>query len=272
MIKLIVSDLDGTLLAHDKQVHERERTALLQASAAGVELCLASGRLHIEMEHVGQSIGLTPYIVSINGAYVFGPGGKPLYATGFDRELASEVYALGAGFQVGMLACTGELNVTPEANEIVERVNPRLQRPATLMPELPETLRGGGISLCKFSYFGEMAELKRLQAYAETKLGGRVTTYITDVDCLDIMPHGVTKGAGLAMLLKELGLKAEETLCIGDSFNDVSMFELTPHSFAMAGCDPLVRSSARHTAACVADAVAWALEFNAAAAGKTGAR
>jgi Cof subfamily protein (haloacid dehalogenase superfamily) len=259
MIKLIVSDLDGTLLDREKKVQERERAALHRAAEQGIRLCLASGRLREEMEHVAGRIGLKPYVISINGAYVFGEGGRLLHKAGFERKLASEVLAAADGFKVGVLACTGEVNLTPEANEIVAHVNRRLLKPMTLRPDLADAIRDGRVGLCKFSFFGAMDELKRLQALVEKRLGGRVTTYVTDADCLDVMPFGVTKGDGLKKLLLHLGLRGDETLCIGDSFNDVSMFEVTPHSFAMAGSDPLVRAAARYEAARVADAVEWAL-------------
>lgn len=259
MIKLIVSDLDGTLLDHEKNVPQRERDALQRAAEQGIALCLASGRLHEEIEQVARMIGLAPYIISINGAYVFGAGEKLLHKAAFEQKLAGEVLAAAHGFDVGVLACTGDMNLAPETNEIVSYVNRRLLKPMTLQPDLAAAIRDGRVSLCKFSFFGDMEELKRLQAYVESRLGGRVTTYVTDTDCVDVMPLGVTKGAGLTMLLRELGLRGDEALCIGDSFNDVSMFEVTPHSFAMAGSDPLVRRAARYEAARVADAVEWAI-------------
>ena len=57
MIKLIVSDFDGTLLDHHKKVTERELDALRQVKEAGIGLCLASGRMNFEMQQVLQDIG-----------------------------------------------------------------------------------------------------------------------------------------------------------------------------------------------------------------------
>lgn len=264
MIKLIVSDLDGTLLGHDKRVHPREREALRQAASQGIKLCLASGRMHGEMRAFADmaGIGSEAFVISINGAYVFGNGDKLLSESAFDKELASEVLEAAAGLRVGILACTGDVNLSPEQNDIVSFVNQRLMKPMTVAPDLADRLRAGELQLCKFSFFGEMAELRRLEAVVERRFAGRATWYVTDKDCLDVMPFGVTKGAGLVRLLRELDIRPEETVCIGDSFNDVSMFEVTPHSFAMAGSDPLVLKAARHTAFHVADAVSWALKRN----------
>lgn len=57
------------------------------------------------------------------------------------------------------------------------------------------------LSLCKFSFFGDMTELRRLESVVEHRVAGRATWYVTDKDCLDVMPFGVTKGAGLMRLL-----------------------------------------------------------------------
>lgn len=265
MIKFIVSDLDGTLLSHDKRVHPREQEALRTAADQGVAFCLASGRMHGEMRAFAEMAGAgrDTYIISVNGAYVFGTGDKLLSETAFDAGLASEVLEAAAGLRIAAVGCTGDVNMTQEENEIVAFVNQRLMIPMTIAPAMADVVRGGTLRLCKFSFFGEMAELQRLEAVVATRLAGRATWYMTDKDCLDVMPLGVTKGAGLVRLLSELGVRPEETVCIGDSFNDVSMFEVTPHSFAMADSDPLVRKAARHTAYNVADAVHWALERNA---------
>jgi Cof subfamily protein (haloacid dehalogenase superfamily) len=264
MIKFIVSDLDGTLLGHDKLVHPRERNAIRTAVQHGIGFCLASGRMHGEMRTIAEmaGIGQEAFIIAVNGAFVYGTGDRLLSEAAFDAGTAIEVLEAAAGLQVAAVGSNGDINLSLEKSETVAFVNRRLMTPITIVPDMIGAIRDGTLRLCKVSFFGDMAELRRLEAVVADRFAGRATWYVTDKDCFDVVPFGVTKGAGLTTLLRQLGIRPEETVCIGDSFNDVPMFGVTPHCFAMAGSDPLVRKSARHIAYNVAEAVEWALERN----------
>jgi hydroxymethylpyrimidine pyrophosphatase-like HAD family hydrolase len=85
---------------------------------------------------------------------------------------------------------------------------------------------------------------------------------LADHDCLDIMPLHVSKGNSLPLLLDSIGLQAHEIACIGDSFNDISMFGITPHSFVMEGAHPEVRKAAAHQVSSVAEALAYVRAYN----------
>ncbi|MNG28732.1 putative bifunctional phosphatase/peptidyl-prolyl cis-trans isomerase [compost metagenome] len=76
------------------------------------------------------------------------------------------------------------------------------------------------------------------------------------------MPHQVSKGTSLLTLIEHLGFTPEETACFGDSFNDVSMFGITPHSFAMHTAHPDVKKQAAYTVTSVSEAIAHVFAFN----------
>ncbi len=69
------------------------------------------------------------------------------------------------------------------------------------------------------------------------------------------MPHNVSKGNGLQILLETLKIEPEECACAGDAFNDVSMMMLVQHSFAMSHSYPEVKKAARYEVETVADAI-----------------
>ena len=72
---------------------------------------------------------------------------------------------------------------------------------------------------------------------------------------VDIMPRGVSKGSALRRLMEHLQIEANEVACIGDSFNDISMFEVTPHSFTLHHAHPYVKERANHIVRSVEEAI-----------------
>ena len=96
----------------------------------------------------------------------------------------------------------------------------------------------------KFSYFGEVETLRFLEEKVHHEFPNQFSSFLVDTNCLDFMPLHVNKGSGIKVLLKHLGIERNEVVCIGDSENDISMFELIPHSFAMKTASSTVQSNA----------------------------
>ena len=77
----------------------------------------------------------------------------------------------------------------------------------------------------------------------------------------DILPKGINKGAGLHMLLEELGLSDDETIMFGDADNDLAILLSLNNSAVVRGATPAAKAAARwQIGACEDDGVAQALE------------
>ncbi|WP_397386995.1 HAD-IIB family hydrolase [Paenibacillus sp. ClWae2A] len=118
------------------------------------------------------------------------------------------------------------------------------------------------IRCSKFSYFGVMDELIQLEAKLNQMFSGQIETFISDHDCLDVMPCNVSKGDALKLLIHKLGISPDEIACIGDSFNDLSMFALTPHSFAISESHEEIRSRTSTIVHSVAEAINHIISYN----------
>ncbi|AEI39828.1 HAD family hydrolase [Paenibacillus mucilaginosus] len=266
MIKLIVSDLDGTMLLHEeRQARTEDIDALKEAAAAGIAVAFASGRMHPEIQAVMEIFGMRTHSISQNGAYVHTQDGQLVQSSAFDTGLIKELAGAAAGTSLLTVLAAPESYVVQEWSEAAEALKPRLMAPLVEMPDLLEKL-GDELVCGKLSYMGELAELKRLQEKLLARYGEIVDAYISDIDCLDVMPRTTSKGTGLKALLAVLGLTQEEAVCFGDSFNDLPMFAATPHSFAMGSAHPDVQAKAARTVPFVADALKWVRAYNAAGA------
>ncbi|UJF32141.1 HAD family hydrolase [Paenibacillus hexagrammi] len=254
MIKMIVSDLDGTLLDHSKKVSRREIDALKRIQAAGIELCLASGRMHVEMQQVMQEIDFEAHSVSQNGAFVHVKDGTRLFTHFFSPELAYEVYQVVKEFDMVKLICTGDANYTVTMDSATAEIQARMFQPFIVKEDVGAALQSDMRS-CKFSFFGKVEVLMQVKEALQQKFGEQLDIYMADHDCLDVMPQNVSKGSSLLVLLEHLGLRPEEVACVGDSFNDVSMFGITPNSYAMKTAHRDVQLASAYQVHSVAEAI-----------------
>jgi Cof subfamily protein (haloacid dehalogenase superfamily) len=261
MIKLLVSDLDGTLLDHIKKVALRDREALTEAAGQGLAICLASGRMHSEITQVMNEIGIEAYSVSQNGAFIHLKDGRLLLSKSFAPELAVEIFEIAKPYDLVKFICNADGNHITHLSEASDRIQARMFEPIIVYPMAEEALTRD-LPAAKFSFFGEMEVLQQVRKELNNHIGDQLTMYVSDHDCLDVMPLHVSKGDSLPLLLESIGLQADEIACIGDSFNDVSMFGITPHSFAMAGAHPDVKKAANYQVHSVAEALARIKAYN----------
>ncbi|PTX64803.1 hypothetical protein C8P63_10119 [Melghirimyces profundicolus] len=255
MIRLIVCDLDGTLLDEEKRVSKEDREALEKAVDRGVEICLASGRMQAELDQVAREMGIPAHGVSQNGSFVRTKEGESLHHTVFPLELALEIFDRTRGVDLFSIVCFEHHLWSPEDHAYAGVVRERLFAPVEVVENLRDQLNGGLLP-CKFSYFGDLEACKKLKEELDRRFPGEIDTFISDRDCLDVMPVGVSKGNGLKALIRHLGIGSDEVMCMGDAFNDVSMFRCFPrHSYAMDHAPEGVRREAAHTVPSVAAAL-----------------
>ncbi|MFS0838219.1 Cof-type HAD-IIB family hydrolase [Paenibacillus sp. 1P03SA] len=263
MIKLIVTDLDGTLMNADLEVAEPDARMLREAAGQGVQICIASGRLYPDIRKIMDRVGVGAYGISQNGSAVYTREGEQLHASHFPADRASDLFEIVSKRELVFFVCCSDETIRLHRSTDASRpYEERQLSPVHLQPDIGEEIRSGQVKPCKLSLFGDMEKLLSFREELMQKYEGSVEAVISDHDCMDLMPAGVSKGTGLALLLKELGLRHEEAACIGDSFNDLPMFALTPHSFAMIKSRDEVKAGAGHTTSSVAEAVTAVLEHN----------
>ncbi|MFD1956635.1 Cof-type HAD-IIB family hydrolase [Paenibacillus thailandensis] len=263
MIKMIVSDLDGTLLDHSRRMNDRDRAAVAAAIQEGYELCIASGRMYSEIRIVMEPFNDCYHVIGQNGATVHRKGGKFMASTDFEPETACRILETTRGSDfVNFVHCTDDSYYIKERNEKSLPFESRILTPCSVRADMEQALRADELRCCKIVYFGELDRLFRLKDELLERFEGRIEAFISDKDCLDVMPVNVSKGAGLSLFMNELGLRPHEVACIGDSFNDLSMFAATEHSFAMSGSHPDIQKQATEVVDSVAEAVERIAAYN----------
>lgn len=263
MIKLIVTDLDGTLLGADKSIHAVNRQALDEADSWGATVCFASGRMYPEIRYIMDEIGKSYYAVSQNGSFVHSPDDELIKYSSFPSSLARELFRLADPYGFARFVfCVDQTIYTPVKTAAYAQYEARIFAPCTEIEGNLEDLFGGRLQPSKLTFYGDIKELEILQDQVRRYFPHQVNAEISDLDCLDFMPGDTSKGQSLLYLMKQLNISADEVACFGDSFNDLSMFKVTPHSFAMAHSKKAIRDQARHIVDSVAQGIQWVADYN----------
>jgi len=274
MIKIIASDMDGTLLNSVQQISEENKAAILKAQAQGVEFVVATGRSYQEATYVLGEAGLKCPIICVNGAEIRSKEGNMLSATPIPKQLAREAAAklreLDVYFEVytDKGACTVDadkavttlvdiiISANPEADrdEVVYAAGARLRDGLVQVIEDYETL-----------FADENVQIYKMLAFSfdSDKLAAAGNT-LTDFEGLAVSASGhenleitnkqAQKGIALESFAKAKGIDISETMAIGDNYNDVSMFERAGRSVAMGNasyeikalCDVITDTNNEH--------------------------
>lgn len=263
MIKLIVSDLDGTLLDHGKRINERDLRAIAKAFDHGLDLCIASGRMNAEIQILLQPFANRYYAVGQNGATIHLNDRRLLASAEFSPELSTQLLEVTAREEfIHFIHSNDDAYYVREWSEAVIPYEARIMTAISSHADLEGAIAADQLRCSKLSYFGELDQLVQLEAKFRDRFAGQIETFISDKDCLDVMPCNVSKGDALKLLIQELEVASDEIACIGDSFNDLSMSALTPHSFAMSESRDEIRSRANTVVHSVAEAIDRIIAYN----------
>ena len=253
-IKLIATDLDGTLLDPKGQVDLPRLEKLLdQLEERGIRFVIATGN---EIHRVKQLLGhLTERVVLIvaNGARIF-EGNQLLQAQTWDDDMVNRaleffkgrecqdqfvVTSMNGGFvKEGTVFTQLENFMTPEMIELFyQRMN--------FVEELESHLFGGVLKMSLV--VGEERSDSVLEEINHL-FNGSVQAVSSGYGCIDILQSGIHKAWGLQELLKRWDIKSEEIMAFGDSENDVEMLQLAGIAYAMENADDKAKAVATNFA------------------------
>ncbi|HEX7147818.1 MAG TPA: HAD family hydrolase [Actinomycetota bacterium] len=256
-IRLVASDLDGTLLLPDETVSERTRAALAAAKEAGITVVLVSGRQPRSLGPIAERIGVGGIAICANGALIWDlDAGTLVDATRLAADLAARlVHALREAIPGVLFAVELERGFGHERGWAED---PATVRPEALEADALELITGPVVKLLlrhPTLAFAELADKAR-QA-----IGDDAVATWAGLRLVEISAAGVTKAYALERLCDRLGIDASEVVAVGDMPNDLAMLQWAGTAVAVANATQEVLEAADEvTAANVEDGVAQLLE------------
>ncbi len=242
--RLLVTDVDGTLLPPDRRVLPSVREAVQAARARGIRVCLATGRMWRSVRPYVEAVGADSPVVLFNGAVVYD------FSSG--RLLEHHTLAPEAA-RTALQAVAEFPDVRPHVFTLegvyVDRCDPRsrayLERDGIGAEEVGDLVAALPHDAVKVLVVGDpdrLVEVDRVLAQGELAL----RRVFSERDFLELLPAGVSKATGLRAICRALDVALEEVVAVGDNPNDVEMVEEAGLGVAVANAHPVLKEAARY--------------------------
>lgn len=234
-IRLVVSDVDGTLLDDRGQLSDANRDTIFCYQRAGGRFTLATGRSEDEARALVAQLEITAPIIVYNGARIVDPGsGRRLFDAWLPPEptLETASFCEARGLQYIVYTRSGDVVAG--------------MRPTSLS--------------VKVQVIAPPRQLEQVVADLRAQLRGAAEVVRSAACIAEVLPPGVSKGRALEMVARRLGLPLDRVLALGNYYNDVSMLASAGLALTVAGAPAPVRLAADgETPSNNQDAVAWAI-------------
>ena len=265
MIKVIASDMDGTLLADDHKVAPETLEAVKAAQASGIRFMIATGRNFPGAMTELEGLDLTcDYIVG-SGAEVRNPEKEVVQTTAISYEVCRQVYDTVSKYPISVIFCTDDLDYRIGTKEEVEEsIVLQIQLfhlegekidSTALYQHIKERTRFlsdfSGLEEAQlpvykiFLFSGDLEMLDKIkQELEQNKAIAVASSFATNLEITDVEAQ---KGPVLKKYIESLGYKMEEVMVFGDSLNDLSMLSMDfGATVAMENGDPEVKEAAKY--------------------------
>jgi Cof subfamily protein (haloacid dehalogenase superfamily) len=249
-IRLLATDIDGTLLNPQFQVSEGDLMALRRAHAAGIEIVLVTGRRHTFALPIAQQLGFDLCLISSNGAVTRSLTGETFHRDLMPAETCRRLCGAMREFR-GHTVLTFDIEtkgaiVLERLDELGSSIRRWLETNMEYIEfvvPIEDALLSDPVQAM---FCGTMARMSEaLRALEGAGMDGCVTVLRTeyparDLSMIDVLNAGCSKGHALARWARHRGFRREEVMAIGDNHNDVEMLEFAGHPVIMGNaCEEL---------------------------------
>jgi Cof subfamily protein (haloacid dehalogenase superfamily) len=242
--RLLVTDIDGTLVAENQGVPPGVVEAVRRVQARGVRVCVATGRMWDAARPFVEALGADPPAILYNGALVYDfATGRKVWIGRLPRDHARRVLEVLRDFPwvSPLLFVHGQVHA--------ERMTPGVQRFARrdgltvrVVPRFAELLTEDPV---KILIVGEPEDLALVSQALQSLPGIPVNQVFSQADYLEILPPDISKGRALPVLAEHLGVSLGETVAVGDNLNDLTMLQAAGLGVAVEGSPPELLAAAR---------------------------
>ena len=231
MIKLIASDLDGTILRNGAQDCDERLFPLVKAlKERGVIFAPASGRQYPNLKRLFAPVSDDLMYICENGALVIYKD-EIIYEKPMDREIGIEIMRDIYDYDDCEILLSGRNTsyLMPKSKEYVHRMKYIVKNNVTIVDNIYEVEE----DLLKISVYNP-TDIELCREHFMNKWSDKVQAVISGKQWLDFTAFGVNKGNAIKAIQEKLGIDKTECIAFGDNYNDIEMFEAVGRSFGMS--------------------------------------
>lgn len=248
MTKMIVTDMDGTLLNSDLKISKRNLDAIKRVRAMGMKFVVATGRPDQLVKEYIEPLSMNDPMILYNGSVIGHPFQENrIYEKTLSKEDVRDICQYCADNEIICMAYT--------KTKIISKPNYRVRFFEERNKKLPEEARSifddiGDIDVIVNDYHVQKILIieNDLQKYnilkAKLEESNKYTIATSQKGFLDINPKGTSKGQALVNLAEHYRINLEDVIVFGDQDNDISMLKVAGTSIAMANASDHVKENA----------------------------
>jgi len=249
-IRLLATDIDGTLLNPQFQISEGDLAALRRAHAAGIEIVLVTGRRHSFALPIARQLGFDLWLISSNGAVTRSLAGETFHRDLMPVETCRQLCRAMQEFRGNTVLTFDQETKGAIVLERLDEVGASIRRWVEKNMEFIEFVVPIEKALVRdpvqTMFCGTIARMNEaLRVLDCAGMDGKITVLRTeylarDLSMIDVLNAGCSKGHALERWAARRGYRRDEVMAIGDNHNDVEMLEFAGHPVIMGNaCEEL---------------------------------
>ena len=249
-IKIVVSDLDGTLLKNDGSVGLETKKLIRELHNYDVLFSFATGRLHSAVTDIAKDLEIKNPIISLDGSVIKDfPSGETIFESFLKKKYVEKAVKYADDYLLNVALCHSDAIYYTEFNTVIPKL---LNKFGAKYKEVSsyENLLDKTLEIVFAGDNKESIEFVKDKFTFPYAFGCNASYYRSQskrgLFYLDIRRAGSSKGKGLKRLLKYLNIKTHQAVVMGDWYNDISMFESDAIKVAMANSIPELIRNADH--------------------------
>ena len=228
MIKLIASDMDGTLLNSNNEINEEFFEVFNKLKEKNIIFAAASGRQYYNLVKRFEKISDDIMFIAENGTFVAYKG-KEILVNSLDREVANELIKIGRTIDNAYVILCGKKSAyIEERDERLVKETKKYYERYEIVEDLTKVeddiLK---VTICDFSG----SEFNSNNYYKE--YWDKLQVTVSGERWLDITSKGVNKGVAIEKVQEIFDINPKETMVFGDYLNDLEMMKKAYYSYAM---------------------------------------
>jgi len=224
--KMLVMDMDDTLLRDDQTISKRNLEAIKKAQEKGVRVVLASGRPTFAMKECVKQLELDKYnshILSYNGAVIIDcKSDTIIFEKSLTKEMAHKLYDLSKEYNVDIHTYVNDDIITENSNQYTEVEANITGMKIRTIDDFKKAVKGNVIKVLMLE---NPEYLKKVEAKLKDTIKDTMNMTISKPFFLEFMDKGIDKATSLERLMNKFGIKKEEVIAMGDSYNDLGMIK-----------------------------------------------
>lgn len=242
-IKVVISDLDGTLLNSDHTISAYTKSVFQELHKQNFLIIVATGRHHLDAMAIVNNLGFPLYLVTSNGARIHSPQKELLYSFDMNGESVKSVLALEIDPEITTVLFRETVWQTSKTNNKLNAFQKDLVYP----PQVVNFADLDDFNAIKIFFTHEdhqkLVDLK--DRILETHSDDFHHAFSLPI-CLEFMDKSVDKSAAIAKILEKEGYSFKEAISFGDGFNDEKMLNAAGIGLIMSNAPENLKSKLPH--------------------------